>query len=153
MKIVFAILICTITTSLGAEVLSLPSFRMEVENGWQYNTEKSRGDNWGGVVSLQHPAGVGSLKLMTYEAPAAVNKDMLRNLTNLESSTHLGWEDWGDQSGYQYSYTEKGIFYRQWWLANRRTVIFATYQCDPESQGIETEAIEKMIRSIIVNNN
>jgi hypothetical protein len=151
-RIIFAILIYTMTTSLGAEVLSLPHFRMEVEDGWQYTSGESRGDNWGEVVSLQHPAGTGNLKLVTYEAPAAVSKDRLRKLTNLEASTQLGWENWGDYAGYHYSYTERGTFYRQWWLANRSTVIFATYQCDPASQDVETESIEKMIRSISVDN-
>ena len=148
MKIGFALLFYAMTSCLVAEELSLPSFRMEIEAGWQYNTEKSPGDIWGAVVSLHHPGGAGKLKLVTYEAPAAVSKDMLRKLTNLESSTHLDWQNWGDYGGYQYNYTERGTFYRQWWLVNLSTVIFATYQCDPESQGLESEVIEKMIRSI-----
>jgi len=48
--------------------------------------------------------------------------------------------------------TENGVFYRQWWLANERTILFITYQCDPEAIDIETEVIDKIVQSITVNN-
>ena len=75
----------------------------------------------------------------------------MRNLTNLDPSVPLSRQNWGDYSGYQYSYSERGSYYRQWWLANGRTMVFITYRCDFESRDIETEAIDEIVRSLTVN--
>ena len=139
-------------TSLNAETLSFPSFQIEIPAGWERSIENSPGNDRGSVVSLRHPDGAGILKIGSYDALPVVSEDILRNMTNLESTTPLTWQNWGDYSGYQYSYVESKSYYRQWWLANERTIIFVTYQCDSESKDIETEEIDKIIRSIAVEN-
>ena len=152
MKNFFAVIVFAMTTSLNAETLSFPSFRIEIHDGWEHGIESDSGDDWGSVISLRQPNGVGILRMGFYDADAIVSKDILRNMTNLELSTPLTWQNWGDYSGYQYSYVESGLYYRQWWLANQRTIIFITYQCILESKDIETEEIDKIVRSITVNN-
>ena len=148
MKYILAIIISAITTSLNAETLSFPSFQIEIQDGWEHSIENKSDDDRKSIISLRHPNGVGILKMQSYDANAVVSKDILRNLTNLESSIPLAWQNWGDYSGYQYSYIENDLYYRQWWLTNGRTIVFAVYQCDPESKGIETELIDKIVRSI-----
>ena len=148
MKYIPAIIIFTMTANLNAETLSFPSFQIEIQDSWERSIETRPGDNWGSVISLNHPNGVGSLKILPFDAPAVVSEDILRNITNLNSSILLSWQNWGDYSGYQYDYLERGSFYRQWWLTNERTIIFITYQCDPESKDIETEEIDNIVRSI-----
>ncbi len=147
MKNLFAIIVFAMTTSVNAETLSFPSFQIEIQDGWERTIETGPGDNWGSVISLSHTNGVGSLKILPYDAPA-VSQDRLRNLTNVELSVLLTWQNWGDYSGYQYDYLERGSFYRQWWLTNERTILFITYQCDPESKDIETEEIDNIVLSI-----
>ncbi len=149
MKILLAIAIFGITTISNAETLSFPSFRIEIQDGWEHSIENRPGDDSRSVISLRHPNGVGVLKMGSYDGPAVVSEDILRNMTNLESSIPLTWQNWGDYSGYQYDYLERRSFYRQWWLANERTIIFITYQCDPESKDIETEEIDRIVRSIM----
>ncbi len=149
MKTILAIVISVMTTSLSAETLSFPSFQIEIQDGWEHTIETRPGDNWGSVISLSHPNGVGSLKILPFDAPAVVSEDILRNLTNVEFSVLLTWKNWGDYSGYQYDYLERGSFYRQWWLTNERTILFITYQCDPESKDIETEEIDRIVHSIM----
>ncbi len=149
MKILLAIAIFGMTTSSNAETLSFPSFRIEIEDGWVHSVENGPGGGSRNVISLRHPNGVGVLKMGSYDAPAVVSEDILRNMTNLESTIPLNWQNWGDYSGYQYDYLERRSFYRQWWLANERTIIFITYQCDRESKDTETEEIDKIVRSII----
>ncbi len=149
MKTLLAIAIFGMTTSLNAETLSFSSFRIEIQDGWEHNIENRPDDDSRSVISLRHPNGVGVLKMGSYDGPAVVSEDILRNMTNLESSIPLTWQNWGDYSGYQYDYLERGSFYRQWWLANERTIIFITYQCDPESKDIETEEIDRIVRSIM----
>ena len=149
MKYILAIVISVMTTSLNAETLSFPSFQIEIQDGWEHTIETGPGDNWGSVISLSHPNGVGSLKILPFDAPAVVSEDILRNLTNVEFSVLLTWKNWGDYSGYQYDYLERGSFYRQWWLTSDGTIIFITYQSDPESKDIETEEIDNIVRSIM----
>ena len=78
-----------------------------------HSIEKGSGDDWGSVISLRHADGAGILRMQSYNAPAAVSEGVLRKLTNLESTTPLTWQNWGDYSGYQYSYVESKSYYRQ----------------------------------------
>ena len=151
-KNVLAMVIFGMTTSLSAEVVSFSSFQIEIQDTWEHSFESALGDDSRSVISLRHPDGVGSLKILSYDAPDVVSEDRLRNMTNVDSSTVLTWENWGDYSGYQYDYFERGSFYRQWWLVSERIIIFIVYQCDPESRDIETEEINRIVRSITASN-
>ena len=75
---------------------------------------------------------------------------MTKNILAIINTPYLA--ELGDYSGYQYDYSERDSFYRQWWLANERTIIFIVYQCAPESTNLETEEIDKIVRSITVIN-
>ena len=89
--------------------------------------------------------------MQTYGAPDIVSREILRNMTNVDSSLPLTWQSWGDYSGYQYDYLENGSFYRQWWLTDERTIIFITYHCDAKSRDIEIDEISNIVNSITVN--
>jgi len=73
-------------------------------------------------------------------------------MTNVDGSTPLVWQEWGEYSGYQYDYLEMGSFYRQWWLAKERTIVFIVYSSNTESKRIEIDEINKIVESITVNN-
>ena len=154
MKILLAIAIFGITTSSHAETLSFPSFRIEVEDGWVHSVERGPQAHHevGELISIYYPNGNGILKIQSYNAPDFVSKEILRNMTNVASSTPLIWQNWGDYSGYQYDYLERGSFYRQWWLAIEKTIIFFVYESNTESKDIEIDEINKIVDSITVNN-
>ena len=153
MKILLVIAIFGLTTSSYAETLSFPSFRIEVEDGWVHSIE--RGPQaphvWGDLISIYHPNGNGILNVRFFSTPFLVSKDRLRNITNVEWSTPLDWQIWGDNSGYQYDYWERGSFYRQWWLVNDRTIIFFVYKSSTESRDIEIDEINEIVNSITGN--
>jgi hypothetical protein len=153
MKPLLAIAIFGITTSSYAETLSFPSFRIQVEDGWAHSIDKGPQPppEWGDQISIYHPDGNGILTILSFNAPDTVSKDILRNMTNVASSTPLIWQNWGDYSGYQYDYLERGSFYRQWWLAIERTIIFFVYESNTESKNIEIDEINKIVNSITVN--
>ncbi len=153
MKILLAVAVFGITATSNAETLSFPSFRIEVEDGWVHNTERGlqAQHEMGGLINIYHPNGKGILKMQSYSAADFVSKEHLRNLTNVASSTPLIWQNWGDYSGYQYDYLERGSFYRQWWLAIERTIIFFVYESNTESTNIEIDEINKIVNSITVN--
>ena len=91
MKNLFVIIVFAMTTNLNAKTLSFPSFRIEIQDGWEHSIEKRPGDEGRSVISLRDPNGVGILKIGSYGAPAVVSEDILRNMTNLECGwTHTG---------------------------------------------------------------
>jgi hypothetical protein len=147
------LLIVGIAASSGAATIIFPAFSIDVGTDWKYRVEERTplSDEWGELISIYRPDEVGVLKMKSYVAPKDVSQVVLRNLTNVEASTKLRWQDWGDLSGYQYSYTERGSFYKQWWLTNGRTMLFITYECDAGAQQIEFDAIDKMISSIRID--
>ncbi len=153
MKLLLAIVIFGITTRSHAETLSFPSFRIEVEDGWVHSVERGPQANpeWGELISVYYPDGNGILNIRSFNAPDFVSKEILRNLTNVAASTPLIWQNWGDYSGYQYDYLERGSFYRQWWLAIEKTIIFFVYESNTESKDIEIDEINKIVDSITVN--
>ncbi len=152
MKYLLAITIFGLTASSNAETLSVPSLRMEVKNDWVHSIEKApqahRG--MGDLISIHHPNGNGVLKVQFHRTPDLVSKDILRNMTNLELSTPLIWQNWGANSGYQYDYLESSSFFRQWWLANEAGVIFVVYKSSTESENVEIAEINEIVISITV---
>ena len=151
-KKLFGIILLTITVNLNAERLSFPFFLIEIPDSWEQSIEKGPNENSVSVISVRDHNGPGILRMRSYDAPNAVSEDRLRNLANVGPSTPLAWKRWGDYAGYQHNYTENRVFYRQWWIANDRTILFITYQCDPGSRDIETEKIDKIVHSLTVNN-
>ena len=153
MKTLLAIAIFGISTISNAETLSLTSIQIEVEDGWVHNLERGpqAHNELGELINIYHPNGNGILRIQPYSAPDFINQEILRNMTNVDSSTTLNWQDWGDNSGYQYDYSEGGSFYRQWWLAHNRTIIFIVYNSNTESTDIEIGEINKIVNSISIN--
>ncbi len=153
MKILLAIAVFEMPTTSNAETLTFPSFRIEVEDGWVHSTERATHGHHdvGELISIYHPNGNGILKMQAYDAPDFVSKEILRNITNVDWSTPLIWQNWGDYPGYQYDYLERNSFFRQWWLADERTIIFIVYESNTESEDIEIDEINKIVNSITVN--
>ena len=94
--------------------------------------------------------GDGVLKVHSFSAPIDVDENRLRNLTNVDRSTPMTVEEWGDFSGYQYDYEERGSFFRQWWLVNQRTMMLIVYESRIEPTAAESEAIDRMVSSMTV---
>ena len=150
LKILVAISILDITPTSIAETLSFPFFRIDVEDGWVQSLEiepetHSGTREW---IKIHHPDRKGALKLQTINVGGFIRKERLRLLTNVDSSTPLTWQDWGDYSGYQYDYSEGNSFYRQWWLANETEIMFIVYETDAISNDFEIEEIDNMVDSL-----
>jgi len=97
MKTLLAIAIFGITAASNAETLSFPYFRIEVGDGWVHNLEKGpqAHNAMANLVKFYNSNGIGILKMQPYSAPDFVSREILRNLTNVDLSTPLTWQDWG----------------------------------------------------------
>ena len=153
LKILLAMTFFGATANSNAETLTFSSFRIDVEDAWAKSLEKApqAHNEMGELISISHPNGNSILKMQTYNAPDFVPKETLRNMTNVDRSTPLTWQDWGDYSGYQYDYSEGGSSYRQWWLVNQRTIIFVVYEASAEPTDIEIDEIDEIVNSMTVN--
>ena len=153
MKALLAIAITGITTISNAEALSFPLFRIEVEDGWVHNIERESQahSELGQLIAIYHPNWNGILRIRPYIAASFVSPEILRNMTNVKSSTTLTWSKWGDYSGYQYDHAEGDSFFRQWWLTNEGTIIFIVYESNTEPRKLEIDEVNKIVNSMTVN--
>jgi hypothetical protein len=103
------------------------------------------------TASKEINVGDGILKVRSFSVPIDVDEDRLRNLTNVDRSTPLTLQEWGDFSGYQYDYAERGSFFRQWWLVNQRTMMFIVYESRVELDDAVSDEIDRIVNSMTVN--
>jgi hypothetical protein len=150
-KAIVAIVLIAAASSPHAETLALPSFRIDLPDGWTYSIEADPGDERSEVVTFRHADDDGHLKIMSYDAPVAITEDRLRNMTNIDARVPLAWQPWGEFAGYQYAYEEQGAFYHQWFLVNGQTLLLVTYQGDPVTKDRVAADLERMIYSLTVN--
>ena len=134
-----------------AWALDLPSFQIEVPDGWTYSVEADPGDEQVDLVTFYRTGEGGHLKIMSYKAPVAITEDRLRSLTNIDARVPLAWQQWGEFAGYHYEYEEQGAFYRQWFLVNGQTLLLVTYQGDSITKEQVAADLYLMIRSLTIN--
>lgn len=152
-KSVFGLAILGITTLSYAGTLNFPSFKITVADGWVHSLERGPQTQSEEVelIAIYHPDRPGILRIRHIDAPDDVSDLVLRNMTNVDLSIPLTSRNWGDFVGYQYDYSESGVFYRQWWLVNERTVVFIVYQNIAESSEKEIDEINKIVSSMEAN--
>lgn len=141
-----------LTVAIGAmaESVSMDAFRIDIEDGWVHSVERTSGSDAdrGDSIRIHHPNGPGVLTIGSYASHGPVQPEVLRNLTNVPFATPLTLQRWGAFSGYQLDYVEGASFYRQWWLADDRAVVFVTYQSSVETSEDATDAVDAMVRSL-----
>jgi len=153
MKSLFGFAILGITTLSYAGTLNFPSFKITVGDGWVHSLERGprTQSEEGELIGIYHPDRPGILRIRHINAPDVVSDVVLRNMTNVDLSIPLTSKNWGDFIGYQHDYSESGVFYRQWWLVNERTVVFIVYQNIAESSDKEIDEINKIVNSMEAN--
>ena len=115
-----------------------------IPEGWYHEKEMNAGRL---TVNVYHPDSPGVLKLSSMKIPSPTTGERLRNLTNVDLSLDLEWQTWGDYSGYQYDYSEKGKSFRQWWLMNEEEILFLVYKSD-DRDGADDKVINGIVSSI-----
>jgi hypothetical protein len=149
---------CMAAGGLRAECFeSLPPNIVAEFEGWEAAQAAVRRHQFqlrqqlGGPTSFGMDVAGGVLKIQSLIAPSVIDKARLRIMTNLDRSTPLTWQDWGNFSGYQYDYSERGSFYRQWWLVNQRTMIFVVYESSAEIEKTNIEEVDRIVKSLTVD--
>jgi hypothetical protein len=151
LKNAVAVALILLSKCAFAETLSFPSFQIEIADGWAHRTEPAPGDDSKPVIRIHRPDVIGVLSVRSLNAPGIVTEEILRNLTNIDRSIDLAWQDWGGYSGYQFNYVDNGTYYRHWWLAHEQTILVISYECEAGLRDIETEVIDAIVNSIRSN--
>jgi len=142
----------SITAGIQAETIDFPVFTIELAGDWSYQIQASDSASApgarraGNIITLSPSSGIGKIQMLSFDASFKVEKTALRNLTNVNLAIQLEWNAWGNAEGYEYSYVENGMFFKQWWLTINNTVLFVTYSSSSESD--ELEAVNSMVDSI-----
>ena len=151
MKLILSIVLSLILYSsnvLAGEtklLISLGSVSVTIPGEWRHRVETQL--NQEVITIIHHPDGAGTLKFKSLSAPKVVTREVLRNMTNVDSSIALDWQKWGDFSGYQYDYTESGVFYRQWWLVKQEEILLFVYSSDSQDD-TERNVIDGIMTSL-----
>jgi hypothetical protein len=138
------------TEMTGSRVVSLGSYNIAIPGEWLQKTESRSNQK---MITAFYPSDErGSLKFMSMNfAPNEVTREILRNMTNIDPSISLKWQTWGEFSGYQYDYTEKGASYRQWWLLNQNEILFFVYSSNSQEES-EKKLVNRIVGSITAVN-
>jgi len=124
--------------------------RINLPSGWLFGVESLRNRYQEDVVTARHPDGTGLLQVQSLVLPEPIGQDVLRNMTNVDLSVTLPFDNWGDYSGYQYDYVERGAYFRQWWLADGQTLVLITYQSLVELSNSDIQEVDEVVRSLRV---
>jgi len=54
----------------------------------------------------------------------------------------------GDFVGFEIAFRDRGRFWRHWYLRNGRQMLFVTYNCRPDSQGVEDGPVQDALASL-----
>ena len=133
------------------EYLNFGVARIKLPGAWQVDLEESHHYGQGRIVSVRSPDGTNLLQIQSLVAPESVKQDVLRNMTNVDSSVSLPFERWGDYSGFQYNYTENGQFFRQWWIANDQTILLISSRSLAPLSDADMAQLAEIVRSLRTN--
>lgn len=137
------LLLCFVIQNTVAEPLDLEDFSIELSDGWAAQIESTGTRN---TITLLPESGKGKIMLLAYSLPYEIDRDRLRLLTNVNFAIELNWSPWGNSAGFDYSYVENRIFYKQWWLGSEHAVLFITYSAETETG--EVQQADAMVSSI-----
>jgi hypothetical protein len=148
MKLIPFIILILLGSDLYAEntdnLITVGAAEFVLPEDWHHE-KKMNADRL--TVNVYHPDSPGVLKLSSMKIPSPTTAERLRNLTNVDLSLDLEWQTWGDYSGYQYDYSEKTKYFRQWWLMNEEEILFLVYMSD-DRDGADTVVINGIVASV-----
>jgi hypothetical protein len=141
----------SISLSFGLKVFAVETFastlwEIELASGWSAEQEEE-------CVTIIKSDTSGALQISAYQKRAgSISREELLDATvcDAETQTHLREKAWGDFSGFQLVYSEDDTFWRKWWLAKGRTLLFVTYNCELTKKDDEKAEINQMVESLAV---
>lgn len=120
------------------------SWEIDLAKGWTAAPEEE-------CVAITKSNDSGALQISSYHKPeGAISREELLESTDCdaEAQRHLKENVWGDFAGFHLAYSEDDAYWRMWWLASGRTLLFLTYNCDLARKDDEKKDIDQMVGSL-----
>ena len=104
------------------------------------------------VVVITDQDGIGELAVTTLiQDDASVGETSAAKVAEEESPEVADWATVkvGPFAGVTGSFTEDALVIREWYLAYRSALLYVTYACDIEDDGLDTGAVEEILGTLV----
>lgn len=127
------------------KTLQTPHWTLNYPDNWEVETEDE-------VNSLFDPKGEGELVISTQSFDEALTMEDLRGIAaeDLEAGAQPDEITAGAFQGMHFDYESEGEYWVEWYLAHKNQLIFATYNCDAESDAKEIAIVEVILSTLKV---
>lgn len=106
------------------------------------------------VVLIADQDGVGSIEISTLcKDSGEFDADEIRRIALDNAETDSEWihRSCGDFTGQYSSWLEGEAAVREWYLARAGVLLFITYCCEPEQQGLDDAAVDEILGTLEFN--
>jgi hypothetical protein len=114
--------------------------------GWQAEEGEE------GMISLYDPTSNGMLSFSAIKEDEDISDEYLEDLLSehLEADAELYDVDYNDFSGVSCCYADEEEYWCEWYLRAGPVLLYITYYCPVEDEGLEEDLIESILESLTV---
>lgn len=97
--------------------------------------------------------GVGCIEISTlHKESGEFDSATVRRIAVDEADQPIEWRDvtLGDFQGVVGNYLEERVAIREWYVAAGAMLLFITYSCDEENQGMDDAAVDEILDTLLV---
>ena len=95
---------------------------------------------------------VGCIEVSTlHKEQGDFTQDNLEEIAREGSDSKLTWQAVaaGDYKGIAAQFVEEDAAIREWYVANGSVMLFITYSCDPDNQGMDDAAVDEILDTLL----
>jgi hypothetical protein len=109
-----------------------------------------RGERDGDLDVFNDPQGYGAIEVSTLMQERPADDDFLDYLAgdHLAAGARTYDVSFGPFTGFTLSYGSDDGFCQEWYLRAGRLVLFVSYACAPEHEGLEEDVVEQILSSL-----
>ena len=126
-----------------SERFETANFTVDLRAGW-----RSRQNTPTAVFHTPH--GHGALHLSVHHMEGEVSDAELQAFAACRINASAGPKQIqsGAFRGQTLRYATHGAYWREWYLRSGTVIVYATYNCDPENEGKEDAAVDRILESL-----
>ncbi len=101
-------------------------------------------------VTLFDPHGCGALEISVTEQEDVVDDGFLEYMAeeHLEAGAEPNEVEFGDFEGLEFSYSDEGKYWREWYLRADNLLLYVTYNCPLADEGAEDDDVEAILETL-----
>ena len=118
-------------------------WQISLPDDWLIETEDD-------CQSIYHPDGAGMLEISASLQPEPLTQDDLKAIASEHLETGATTEDTliGNFSGFELTYEDEDVFWREWYLKHDNLLLFITYNCDLADEEKEEGTLDVILATL-----